>query len=548
MRPHMQGCIGRYGMLAGLILMLTSFACRVGPEYSEPKIQVEQHWSESPDATLKRDQSELTEWWHALGDPTLNELVQRAYNNNPTLQGAGVRVLAAQAGRAIAVGLLFPQQQNAFADYGWHQDSENSGRALTRNSSVVNAFGLLTNPTGTFLGKRFPPGIDSVYQNWGFGLDVAWELDMWGKYRRGIEAADANVLATVATYDDVLVSLIAEVATNYVLLRTLEEQLDITKANIAIQQRGYELADTRAKGGTSTQLDPAQAKALLDDTKAQVPAIEASIRQTKNTLCILIGIPPQDITELLGEKGKIPSAPESVGLGVPAELLRRRPDIRRAERLLVAQSAQIGIAKADLYPSFSLNGDIGLSAEHFPDMFRGNSFQAFAGPSVRWALLNYGRIENNVRVQDALFQAQVSDYEGLVLRAQSEVENAMAGFVGARQQIVSLADSVDASTRAVGLAEQQYRGGIADYTRVLNTQQSLVVEQLRLVAIKGSVIQNLITLYRALGGGWQIRECEAMVPDEIKCQMQERTDWGRQIEMDRFQLLPASQPAEEASQ
>jgi NodT family efflux transporter outer membrane factor (OMF) lipoprotein len=318
------------------------------------------------------------------------------------------------------------------------------------------------------------------------------------------------------------------------LLRSLEEQLVVTNSNVAIQQRGYELADTKFKGGITTALDPAQAAALLHDTEAQAVDLETQISQTKSTLCVLLGLPPQDLADLLGEERPIPSAPEQVAVGIPAELLRRRPDVRRAEGFLAAQSAVIGVATADLYPSFSLGGELGLAAEHFSDLWRGDSVQAFVGPSFRWAILNYGRIENNIRVQDAAYQALISDYESVVLRAQGEVETAIAGFLGAQEQVVALTKSVDHATRAVGLAEQQYRGGIADYTRVLDTQDFLTVEQLRLVATRGDVALNLIALYRALGGGWELREGQDLVPTFIKEEMQQRTDWDEMIDTDCF--------------
>jgi NodT family efflux transporter outer membrane factor (OMF) lipoprotein len=498
---------------AGLASLMLA-GCMVGPNYKEPSPQIEPEWMEPGHPGVQRGTAELTRWWEVLNDPVLNTLVQRAYENNPSLHAAAVRVLQAQADRGIAVGLLFPQQQEATGNFGWNQTSENSG-----------------GPTST----------NNVFHNWQVPAGtVAWELDVWGRFRRGIEAADATVLASVASYDDVLVSLIAEVATDYVLLRTLEEQLEIIRHNIQVQQEGFTIVKLRREAGTATELDVAQAETLLHDTEAQIFATQASIRQTRIAICVLLGLPPQDITELVGEKRPIPSPPKTVQLGVPAELLRRRPDIRRAERQLAAQSANIGIAVSDLFPHFSLAGDIGLSAEHFGRLWQGNSFQAFAGPSFRWAVLNYGRIENNVRVQDAAFQASISDYENLVLRAQGEVETAVAGLVGAEGQITSLTGSVEAASRAVRVAQQQYKGGIANYINVLIAEQYLLAEQQRLVAAQGSEAQNLITLYRALGGGWELREGNDLVPTDIKEQMRKRTYWGGMINTDR---VPQTQPA-----
>ncbi|MBI1825112.1 MAG: efflux transporter outer membrane subunit [Planctomycetes bacterium] len=509
--------------------------CKVGPNYKEPQAPVAPEWTDPGSAKLQRGEQVVTHWWEVLNDPALNNLVETAYQQNPSLQAAGVRVLEAQARRAVAFGLLFPQQQEAFGNYTWNQVSNHSAGPVTDPTRAQGAVGSLSNPVGPLANAVVgQPGIDNVFQNWQMGFGASWELDVWGRYRRGIEAADAQILAKLANYDDVLVSLIAEVATNYVLLRSLEEQLAVTRNNVAIQQRGFELADTKFKGGTTTGLDPAQAAALLHDTEAQALDLETKISQTKSTLCVLLGLPPQDLTGRLAGANAIPSVPESIAIGIPAELLRRRPDVRRVERQLAAQSAVIGVAVADLYPSFSLSGNLGVEAEHFNDLWHGDSLQAFAGPSFRWAILNYGRIRNIVRVQDAAFQALISDYESVVLRAQGEVESAVAGFLGAQRQVVALTQSVDAATQAVSLAEQQYRGGIADYTRVLTTQESLTQEQSRLVSTRGAVALNLVSMYRALGGGWELRESHDLVPADIKEQMKERTRWGKMIDADRM--------------
>jgi NodT family efflux transporter outer membrane factor (OMF) lipoprotein len=522
-RERQSGCA--MGVLA--LAALTLAGCMVGPNYKEPSLNIEQEWMDAAHPGVQRGAAELTRWWEVLDDPVLNTLVEQAYRNNPSLHAAAVRVLQAQAARGIAVGLLFPQQQDAKGSYTWNQTSENAGAAKTETNQLVKRLGWIRDPAGSLGQKLTPePGIDNTFGNYElFGLSVGWELDIWGRFRRGIEAADATILASLANYDDVLVSLIAEVATDYVLLRTAEEHLEIVRQNLQIQQDGYEIVKLRREGGTATELDVAQAETLMHETEAQIPATEASIRQTRIALCVLLGMPPQDITELLGPKRPIPSPPETVRLGVPAELLRRRPDIRRAERLLEAQCANIGIAVSDLYPHFSLNGDIGLSAERFPDLYRGNSFQVFAGPSVRWAILDYGRFENNVRVQDAVFQASIGDYENLVLRAQGEVERAVAGLVGAQQQLTPLTGSVEAASRAVDIAQQQYKGGIANYTTVLVVQQFLLTEQSHLVDTRGLAAQNLIILYRALGGGWELREGNDLVPTDIREQMRKRTDW-----------------------
>jgi NodT family efflux transporter outer membrane factor (OMF) lipoprotein len=302
--------------------------------------------------------------------------------------------------------------------------------------------------------------------------------------------------------------------------------LVVAKANVDVQKRGLELAEDRFKGGTATELDKTQATTLLRDTEALIPELQAAIIQGQNRLCVLLGIPPKDLGEMLGEREDIPHVPPSVAVGIPAELLRRRPDIRRAERELAAQSARIGIAKADFFPSFSLIGDIRVDAEDAGDLFESHSIQAFGGPTFRWALFNYGRIENNVRFEDARFQALVGVYENAVLSAQAEVENAVTGYISTQRQAVLLSDSVAAAQRAVEIAEEQYKGGTADYTRVLNTQGSLQNEQDRLVSTRGAVALNLVSLYRSMGGGWEIRGDRVHIDEEIQAEMRKRTDWG----------------------
>lgn len=544
MRQHLSNCRGLAARVTWATLALVTGGCMVGPDYAPPQAPVQQEWMDPGSPAVQRGTTELTTWWEIFNDPILNALVERARQNNPSLHAAGARVLQAQAARAIAIGLLFPQQQDAVGGLSWNQTSENAGATQVGQSRVLTRTETITAPVRSFFSRAYGgPAIDNVFHNWEFGLSAAWELDLWGRYRRGIEAADATVLASVANYDDVLVSLIAEVASDYVLLRTLEEELTIVRQNVKYQQDAYTIAEQRFQAGTRNRLDPLQSEALLRDTEALIPTLEASIRQTKNALCVLLGISPQDISELTGPERPIPAPPQTVAIGVPAELLRRRPDIRRAERLLAAQSAQIGIATADLLPSFSLSGGLGLSAEHFSDLFRGNSLQAFAGPSFRWAVLNYGRIENNVRVQDAGFQALIGDYEITVLRAQSEVENAVAGLVSAQKEVVPLSRSSEVLAEAAKISSQQYSEGTADYLRVLTSQQALLEAQLRLVGARASAAQNLVALYRALGGGWQIRENQEMVPERIKAEMRERTRWGGMIDQDRFQIAPPdSQP------
>jgi NodT family efflux transporter outer membrane factor (OMF) lipoprotein len=502
---------------AGAALSLAG-CMMVGPDYVRPPAPAAEHWMESGEATISHEHADYSAWWTLFGDPTLTSLVETAYRQNPSLQAAGARVLEAEANRGIVIGALYPQLQEAAGAYSYATLSTNRANQGT-------------------------PGLDSTFSDWGVGLDAAWELDFWGRFRRGIESADAQLLASVAAYDDALVSLVAEVALNYITLRTLEERLAVAQTNVEIQQRSYDIVYEKFRGGAVTKLDAEQAASLLEDTKALIPGFEASIRQTQNTLCLLLGMPPQDLRDILGGPRPIPSAPPQVAVGVPADLLRRRPDIRRAERVLAAQSALIGVAKSDLFPRFSLAGTISVASKDFADLFNGDSVEAFGGPSFRWAVLNYGRLTNNVRVQDAEYQALISDYENTVLRAQSEAESAIAAFLGARRQVDFLARSVDAARNAVSLADFQYREGAVDYTRVINTQQFLLTEQDKWVSTKGAVALDLTTLFRALGGGWELRAGKDFVPPEIAKQMRERTYWGGRLSSEEQQETPTAAAA-----
>jgi len=504
-------CIGntkRKIFVAYLSLSVT--ACMTaGPDFVKPEADVSQQWlSEQQD--LSTSSAEFKEWWKVFNDPVLNDLINTAYQQNLDLQVAAVRILEARAQLGIAVGNQYPQTQTL-------------GGSLTHNELSENSpnFSSLQDPT---------------FGSYQAGFDAAWELDVWGKFQRGIESADATLLATLANYDDILVSLTAEVAAAYVQIRTFEERLILAKQNEAIQQRSFNITEVRFKNGATTELDVTQAKALLHNTKALISSLDVGLRQSKNGLSILLGIPPNDLKDALGgESGVIPTAPAEVAVGMPAEILRRRPDVRRAELQAASQSALIGVAQAELYPSFSLFGSFGLASSStgssdFGDLVQSDSFTSTIGPSFSWPILNYGRIKNNVRVQDARYQQSIINYKNTVLFAVREVEDAMVSFLKAREQAGDLQTSVDASNRSVEISLIQYRDGVTNYTRVLNSQEFLVQQQDSLTAIRGDVARSLIAMYKALGGGWELREGQTLLPTEIKNEMVNRTDWGTLLE------------------
>ena len=471
----------------------------VGPNYVRPPAPTAEKWSQSDEHALRSEPEDTSRWWEAFNDPVLSRLVETAYAENLPLRAAGLRVIQAQARRAIAIGGLFPQSQALSGAYSRTVQSVNSPLAAIP-----------------------PRGFDTFQA----GFDATWELDLWGKFRRSIESADAQLLGAVASYDDVLVSLIAEVAATYLEIRVLDERLGVARDNVGVQQDSLRIADVRYQAGGTTELDVAQAATLLHDTEATIPQLEIQLRQSIDSLSVLLGMPPNDLTEVLGGPGHVPEVPATVAVGIPADLLRRRPDVRSAERAAAAQSAQIGVAVAEMLPAFQLTGAVGLSAEQAAEFFEGRSFQAMTGPAFNWPVLNYGRLINDVRLQDATYQELAVTYANTVLVAQRDVEDALVGYLRGRDQVARLAESVAAANRAVDLSLIQYREGATDFTSVLNSQQSKLKENDLLVSTRGNVALSVVALYKALGGGWEIRDGQDFVPDQTREEMRARTHWG----------------------
>ena len=502
---------GRGSLAVGTlgILLLLAGCTKVGPDFVKPEAPIAEEWSETGQLQLDANETNHAAWWRSLNDPVLDKLVDEAYTQNLPLQIAGLRILEARAQLGLAVGSAWPQQQQAGVGAIYSSPSDNTAGSVAASSTW----------------------------NYDLGFQVGWEIDFWGKFRRGIESADANLMASIADYDTILVSLTADVANVYVVIRTFEERLAIARENVKTQERSLNIADVRFRNGATTELDVQQAKTLLYSTQATIPDLEARLRQAENALSILLGKPPGQIRALLGGEGHIPTPPEEVAAGVPADLLRRRPDVRGAELQAAAQSALIGVAKADFYPSVTLLGSIGFSATQssnttasgnsgIGEWFTGDSLTYAGGPSVSWNIFNYGQISNNVRTQDARLQQLLVNYQNVVLQAAQEVEDNMVGFVRSQEQSDYLDQSVSAALRSVDLAVIQYRDGAVDYTRVLNTQQSLLGQQDQATLTRGAILRNLIGMYRALGGGWQLREGNDFVPETTKQEMADRTNWG----------------------
>ena len=468
---------------------------KVGPNYRRPPAPVAEHWIDTTDPRVRKESDDLSRWWRVFNDPALDALICDAYRQNLTLRQAGCRVLEGRAQQAVAVGNIFPQSQQANGNYQRYAES-----TLVPNRSNVRA---------------------PYYSAWTYGFSLAWELDFWGRFRRAIESANDSLDASVEDYDYVLVTLLGDVATNYAQMRILEQRIEYTKFNVELQRQTLRLAEARFKAGTTGELDVVQARSTLEQTEAQIPELEINLRQVNNQLCILLGIPPEELRARVGA-GHIPTAAPDVAVGIPAELLRRRPDVRRAERLAAAQSAQIGVAEAEFYPHISITGSLGYAAGFpllappaaFGPIGTRRGFEGNIGPAFTWNILNYGRILNNVRGQDARFQELVAAYQGTVLTAAQEVENGLVTFLRAQERAKLQTASVEDAERAVRLVLAQYREGTIDFTRVTQIQLNLVPLLDTLAQVRGEIGRGLIQVYRALGGGWQLRltGCEPPSP------------------------------------
>jgi NodT family efflux transporter outer membrane factor (OMF) lipoprotein len=498
-------------MLISALALFTGACTTVGPDFKTPEAPVAKQWIDPESPLITYRDHDYSTWWEAFNDPVLNDLVQQAYEQNLSLQIAGLRVLEARAELGFAVGRLYPQSQQAAAGYSRSQVGENTETVFK----------------------------DSFFGVASLGFDAAWELDFWGRFRRGVESADANLFANIAGYDDVLVTLTAEVARTYIVIRTFEERLTLAKGNVKIQEESLRIASVRFKHGAVTELDVQQAKSQLHSTQGFIPQLEISRRRAQNALSILLGLPPQDLSAILARSDGIPTVPAEVAIGIPAELLRRRPDIKQAELQAGAQSAKVGIAASDLYPSFSLFGTIGLLASDagnssISDLFEPESLTYTYGLSLRWNLFNYGRIRNRIRVQDARLEQLLVNYQNVVLQAAQEVKDALVGFVRSKGRAGFLEKSVDAAIRASKLAMIQYREGVVDYQRVLDTDRFLTDQQDNYTSTRRNIALNLITMYKALGSGWQMRMGQDFVPEHLQNEMIERTDWGDLMEIENY--------------
>jgi NodT family efflux transporter outer membrane factor (OMF) lipoprotein len=473
----------------------------VGPDYEEPPAPLESDWLDYEDPRLDSVSPLAPEWWRAaFEDATLDRLIEIALADNLTLRSAGLRVMQARQQLAIAVGNQYPQEQ-----------------ALDGSAGV----------------ERTQGRSDDVYD---FGFSVSWEADVWGRFRRQVETASALLEASLASYDGVKVSLIAQVAQSYLSIRTTERRLEVARANVGLQEESVRISMAKFDAGAVSALDVEQALTLLHNTRATVYSLEIALQQFRNALAVLLGRPPQDLGGLLGAPQPIPAVDPDIAVGMPQDLIRRRPDIRVAERQLAAQSAQIGFAITELYPQFSINGSIGTSVTTFGendagDLFTNDTLRYNLTGGFRWNVFNYGRLRSNVRLQDATFQQLLEDYRQTVLSVQAEVENSIVAFLQSYEQLADIRAAAEAAQRSVEISTIQYEDGLVDFNTVLSTLEALRSQQDQLATAEGSVAANLVDVYRSLGGGWQTRtsaEAADLIPEETRDEMRERTKyWDR---------------------
>jgi NodT family efflux transporter outer membrane factor (OMF) lipoprotein len=424
---------------------------------------------------LVEGEGKLETWWVAFDDPMLTSLIERAAQGSLDIHQAVARVDEARARRGIARGAWFPSLENS-SSYERYRISEEILQVVPPGSR-----------TGNF---------------WSAGLDASWEIDFFGRIRRSVESATAGLQASVEDYRDVLVSVFAEVGITYVEVRALQERIRLAELNVRNQRSTLQLVIDRNRAGLVGDLDVRQAEQNLARTESFIPTLRSNLAAAIHRLGVLLGEPPSRLFGELGPQALIPKPPDEILVGVPANLLRQRPDIRQAERALAAQTAQIGVAKADLYPRFTLVGTFALQATDFAKWFTGDAFSYGFGPAVRWNLFDGGRVRANVQAQEALTEQALIDYEQTVLVALEEVENAMVAFVQENDRRDALRRSVVASVAATDLVKTLYRTGLTDFQNVLDTERTQFQEQDTLAESEGFVTQSLIDVYRALGGGW----------------------------------------------
>lgn len=466
--------------LAGIALLV---GCAVGPDYEAPRPELPKSWSSlaaeagGRDSAARATNADLTEWWRSFNDLGLASLAERALSANLDLRGAAARVRQARALRRVAKGGLLPQA-GVGGSYQRTRWSENG-----QFPSDGSAFDLLQG-----------------------GFDASWEIDVFGGNRRRLEAAEADVEASVEALRDVRVSLQAEVARDYVELRGTQARLAIARQNLEAQKRTAELTRARLDAGQATELDVSRAEAQVSTTESSIPALEAAERQAIHRIAVLLAREPGALASELSPSGPIPTAPPEIPVGLPTDLLLRRPDVRQAERELAAATARIGVATSDLYPRFFLLGSFGTLSVRAADFFTAGSRAWSFGPEIRWSIFEGGRVLANIDFEDARQEQAALRFEQTLLEALRDVEDALIAHSNEQLRRVLLARAVSSQRRAVELARERYEQGLVDFLIVLEAQRSLYAAEENLVQSQQTVATNAIALFKAVGGGWNEKD------------------------------------------
>ena len=489
------------GIGPAITCVALSACVTLGPDYAEPKVAWLHDWQ--PDlyghigAPQQQAELDLRFWWRLFNDPVLNDLIEKARRENPTLRIAGLRILESRAVLGIASSNRYPQVQQVSGAASRIDNELKGGQALDRNQSY------------------------SAYQA---SFDVGWELDFWGRFRRAIESAEAGFFASITNQQDVQVLLSAQVADLYFTYRTILLRIDIARDNAARQKRSFEITQRLFEAGEESELDLQQAKTQYLATLATIPDLEAASIQVRNALGAALGRAPGDLPELASVSGALPAIEPVVIQDLPARLLLRRPDVRTAAWQVGAQSAQIGIAQADYYPAIALLGTLRWTSD--TSGLTPDAHSILGGPALTWNVFDYGRIRNNVRLQDARLQQSIEAFQNRVLQAAREIDDAAIQVTKTREQQAILDESLQAAERSLGLANTHYQEGYADFQRVLDAQRALFTQADRELVNRGAHISAVIELYRAIGGGWLDMPADQLVPPSVRETMRTRTNWG----------------------
>ncbi len=514
-------------ILIPLALLLLVSACMVGPKFKTPEVPIAQQWREAPQSQFTGQPVTQTEWWKGLNDPILNSLIEQAFAQNLTLQGAALRIVQARIGRS-AVGLSFLPLITGTGSISHSDFSTNVKPEVEITPS--NKQPRFSSPLLDTIRQEVRASLPSVSISpemdvYDAGFDAIWELDLWGKKRQRFRSSSENLKAAYAAYDAMMISLAADVARTYVEIRTVDQRLAVLKTLLETMNKFVAITEERFQKKEALVTDVKLAKLLTGIVQTSIPQLESARRQLENSLCVLLGKAPQDLHEVLGT-GSIPAAPTQSLVGIPADLLRRRPDVRLAEHLAAAECARVGMAKASILPSFSIFGAIGLSSSDSENFFKSDSVRsAYGGLLNVTNLILYPITVQNVRLQDARFEEAQMNYRETVLRANLETENALYAFLKTQDEGVILEGNVKEALDTANLTMEAYKQGKVIVSVPLVALTFLSSQQDQLWARRGDAIANYIAIYKALGGGWQNRVDQELVPEHIREQMKQQADW-----------------------